>query len=301
MSSVASLASWLKRQPVKLKLPSSLPAQESASRRTGASAVPISASAWGTSHWLGPNSFVNRERATLIGLTGLTTNGRALVAPKLNRRRAVFVLSKIDEILTWEKSTDRERDSKFVELGRYLCVVRAGQYWRVDNVRSFDEFLERKFPESRRKAYYLMAIHEHLTPIRKRDLEQIGWTKARELAKVARRDRQGFESAPWVHKASTMPREEFKREVDRYLTGKDTEPWEILYFKAYKGQLPVIEQALETAALMLGNDKSRGYCLEMICADFLAGANLETPNSTALILSLDRLFGLLPQPKQREF
>jgi hypothetical protein len=32
----------------------------------------------------------------------------------------------------------------------------------------------------------------------------------------------------------------------------------------------VIEQALETAGLMLGSDKSRGYCLEMICADFLA-------------------------------
>jgi hypothetical protein len=26
---------------------------------------------------------------------------------------------------------------------------------------------------------------------------------------------------------------------------------------------------------MLGTDKSQGYCLEMICADFLAGANLE--------------------------
>ena len=25
---------------------------------------------------------------------------------------------------------------------------------------------------------------------------------------------------------------------------------------------------------MLGTDKSRGYCLEMICADFLAGATL---------------------------
>ena len=89
------------------------------------------------------------------------------MAPKLNRRRAVFVLSKIDEILSWEKATDRERDSKFVELGRYLCEVRAGQYWRVDNVRSFDEFLERKFPESRRKAYYLMAIHEQLPRIHK--------------------------------------------------------------------------------------------------------------------------------------
>jgi hypothetical protein len=30
---------------------------------------------------------------------------------------------------------------------------------------------------------------------------------------------------------------------------------------------------LDTAALMLGTDKSRGYCLEMICADFLAVAS----------------------------
>src|ERR1035437_10701729 len=116
MSSAGSLAKWLRRQLVKSKLPSSLPAQESASRRTGASAVPISTYAWGTSHWLGPNSFVNRERATLIGLTCLTTNGRPLVAPQLNRRRAVFVLSKIDEILAWERTTDRDRDSKFVAI-----------------------------------------------------------------------------------------------------------------------------------------------------------------------------------------
>jgi hypothetical protein len=47
------------------------------------------------------------------------------MAPKLNRRRAAFVLSKIEEILCWEKATDHERDSKFVELGRYLCEVRA--------------------------------------------------------------------------------------------------------------------------------------------------------------------------------
>ena len=35
------------------------------------------------------------------------------------------VLSKIDEILDWEKSSDCDRDTKFVELGRYLCEVRA--------------------------------------------------------------------------------------------------------------------------------------------------------------------------------
>jgi hypothetical protein len=224
-----------------------------------------------------------------------------MVPPKLNRRRALFVLAKIDEILAWEQRMERERDTRFVELGRYLCEVRAGQYWRLENLGSFDEFLERRFPESRRKAYYLMAIHEHLPRQMRRDLELMGWTKARELVKVARRDGQRFESAPWVHKASAMPREEFKREVDRYLTGKETEPWEILYFKVYKSQLPVIEQALETAALMLGSDKSRGYCLEMICADFLAGANLQNGNPKALLLSLSRLYELLPQDQQQSF
>ena len=204
----------------------------------------------------------------MIGLTSLRTNGQPIVAPKLNYRRALFVLGRIDEILSWEQVTEQERDTRFVELGRYLCEVRAGQYWRVDRLKSFDEFLEKKFPESRRKAYYLMAIHERLPRQIHKGLKQLGWTKAKELARVARAEGQRFDCAPWMHKASTMPKEEFKREVDRYVTGKDTEPWELLYLKVYKSQSPVIEQALETAGLMVGTNKSRGYCLEMICADF---------------------------------
>src|SRR5262245_49727256 len=144
-----------------------------------------------------------------LGLTSLTTNGRPLVALKLNRRRALFVLSKIDEILAWERSSNQERDVRFVELGRYLCEVRAGQFWRLDNLRSFDEFLETKFPESRRKAYYLMTIHEHLPRIPKPELRQVGWTKAVELVKVARRDGRQFDCATWLHKAREMPKEEF--------------------------------------------------------------------------------------------
>jgi hypothetical protein len=44
--------------------------------------------------------------------------------PKLNRKRALFVLTKIDEILAWERQKETERDIRFVELGRYLCEVR---------------------------------------------------------------------------------------------------------------------------------------------------------------------------------
>ena len=161
--------------------------------------------------------------ADLIGLTNFRSIGNGFVEPKLNRRRAVFVLAKIDEILAWEQRSERERDTHFVELGRYLCEVQAGQYWRIDNLKSFGEFLERKFPESRRKAYYLMAIHEQLPRQMHRSLERMGWTKARELVKVVRREGQGFDCAPWVHKAHTMPREEFKRAVEQHLTGKETE------------------------------------------------------------------------------
>jgi hypothetical protein len=121
-----------------------------------------------------------------------------------------------------------------------------------------------------------MAIHENLTRVPKPRLRAMGWSKAAELVKVARREGEDFDCATWLHKADEMPKEQFKREVEKHLTGKESEPWELIYFKVYKSQLVVIEQALETAALMLGSDKSRGYTLEMICADFLAGANLET-------------------------
>jgi hypothetical protein len=129
----------------------------------------------------------------------------------------------------------------------------------------------------------------------------VGWTKAAELAKVARSDGKDFDCAAWMHKARSLPRDQFKREVDQHLTGKDTEPTEIVYFKFYKSQIPVIEQAIETAALMLGTDKSRGYCLEMICADFLAGAHLDNVNPEILLNSISRYYRFLPGEQQQAF
>jgi len=236
----------------------------------------------------------------LVGLTSLLTKNPPM-PPKFNRRRALLVLAKIDEILAWEQRRETERDTKFVELGRYLCEVRAGQYWRLENVKSFDEFLLRRFPESRRKAYYLMSIHEHLPLQARKDLEKVGWAKGIELAKLARRDRQHFDCATWLHKARQLSKEEFQQTVERELTGKITEPWEIVYFKLYQSQIPVIERAIETAALMLGSDRSRGYCLEMICADFLAGANLDNGDPETLLFSATRFFRFLPEAQKQVF
>jgi hypothetical protein len=98
-----------------------------------------------------------------------------------------------------------------------------------------------------------------------------------------------------------MPKEDFKKAVEKELTGKETEPWEIVYFKLYQSQMPVIEKAIETAALMLGSDRSRGYCLEMICADFLAGANLDNGDPETMLFSMTRFFKFLSGAQQQEF
>jgi len=37
--------------------------------------------------------------------------------PKLNDKRALFVLTKIDEMLAWERRSEAERDTRIVELG----------------------------------------------------------------------------------------------------------------------------------------------------------------------------------------
>src|ERR1039457_5367240 len=264
---------WSTTRSVGLSRDCSCPTAASASPRTRVLPVLFSGSVSTSAIWWRLALSANRE-SILVCLTNLVTKYPPM-PPKLNRRRAQEVLSRIDAILAWEARHENERDTRFVELGKYLCEVRAGQYWRLEKLKSFDEFLARRFSESRRKAYYLMSIHEHLPPQARKELKEVGWTKGLELAKVAGRDGQEFDCATWLHKARSLPKDQFKREVEKELTGRETEPWEIIYFKLYKTQIPVVEQAIETAALMLGTDKSRGYCLEMICADFLAGASLD--------------------------
>jgi hypothetical protein len=86
---------------------------------------------------------------------------------------ALFVLAKIDEIPAWEQSVEHERETKSVELGRYLyghsrTLAEAGQ----------------------------------------KGTKAGGWTKALEFVKGARREGQRLDSATWLHNAQALPKEE---------------------------------------------------------------------------------------------
>ena len=52
---------------------------------------------------------------------------------------------------------------------------------------------------------------------------------------------------------------------------------------------------------MLGSDRSRVYCLEMICADFLAGANLDNGGPETLQFSMTRFLRFLPENQRQIF
>ena len=211
----------------------------------------------------------------------------------MDKGRAQQVLARIDEILRWEQRTDQQKDRKFAELGKHLCEVRKQGYWRL-GYQSFEAYLEEKFPDSRRKAYYLMSIHDQLGQIPAPEIEALGWSKALELAKVARSEGRHFDCATWLHKAQESTKQELKEEVYKYFTGEDYEPYEMVYFKLFESQLPVVERALYVASRMVGTERSRGYCLEMICADFLAGRTEEsTPEE--ILMVIHRLVHLLPR------
>ena len=130
----------------------------------------------------------------------------------------------------------------------------------------------------------------------------VGWSKAIELAKVARKGRQSFDCATWLHKARALPKEEFKREVDRHLTGKETEPWEILYFKAL--QEPVAGDRAGTRNSR--PDARDGQIPRLLPGDDLCGFSGRgelggrRPQSAAS-LPLNRLFKLLPAPQKQQF
>jgi hypothetical protein len=73
-----------------------------------------------------------------------------------------------------------------------------------------------------------------------------------------RRDSQKFDCATWAQSALTA-KGSVQTEESEGINRAGKGPWEIIYFKLYKTQIAVVEQAIQTAALMLGTDKSRGW------------------------------------------
>src|SRR2546425_8497965 len=173
MNSGRSSANWSRTPSAGSSPLSSCPIAGSVSPRTLAAAAPISGCVWDGRIWSRPLWCAGQEQKTLVGLTSLRAENPPM-PPKLNPKRARFVLTKIDEILAWEQRKEAERDTRFVELGRYLCEVRAGQYWRLGDMKNLHELLVKTVLGSRKKADYRKSIHPHFAPPARKEINEVG-------------------------------------------------------------------------------------------------------------------------------
>jgi hypothetical protein len=105
-------------------------------------------------------------------------------------------------------------------------------------LKSFDEFLEKRFADSRRKAYYLMTTHEHLTRVPKPQYER--WVGQRRESSSSLRERT--EPGSLVHPECTRQRNCRGKNSGGRRAAPDRErnrAWEILYFLFQGLQEPV--------------------------------------------------------------
>ena len=136
----------------------------------------------------------------------------------------------------------------------------------------------------------------------------------RAMARTGLRMMPTFPSLPLKFRKSSFPRYGFKAGISgrafpaerrlrlgRFASALRAHRLPRLCPALCRGTQRVCALPCETAALMLGSDKSRGYCLEMICADFLVGANLTDGDSDVLLRALSRSFHFLPANQQQAF
>jgi hypothetical protein len=125
------------------------------------------------------------------------------VASFLNCRLTRQVWGKRSRLAT---TSPPSADPTVRHIGRSWRESRTTEHWRVDNLASFDEFLEMKLPEFRRKAYELMATHEQVPRRVHLESSDMGWTKVGVLVKATCGEGRNFTCATWVHKARRCDR-----------------------------------------------------------------------------------------------
>jgi hypothetical protein len=156
-------------------------------------------------------------------------------------------------------------DTCYYELGGLLREVFHQQYYLELGFDHFEDYLREILEFSIRKAFYLMSIWDKVNElsIPPEKLRQIGWTKMKEVVRVATPE----DLTVWLARAEQLTTQELQALIGQNETDNETPKPFVIHF--YQAQRDVFVRALELAHLMTGSE-SRGYQAEMIAAEFLA-------------------------------
>jgi hypothetical protein len=214
-----------------------------------------------------------------------------------DRDRPLSVLADIDAFLAWERGAVAKLEEGKMRLAALLVEAKQGEYWKARGILSEEDYIATTFPQSRSNYYALVAIGENLLPFYPRKLlEELGRSKCEDLCRVQREC--GVIPENWFLHAKAEDKDVFRRRVRSYIAERHppkqaegsapgeparqprTHPAEarpeiedeFFTFRIFGEGIGIVRRALEMARLMLGTDKSYGYCLEMICGDFCASS-----------------------------
>lgn len=194
------------------------------------------------------------------------------------RDEAVAVLDDIDRLVQWVKDTTDKAECAGIRLGRLLAQLHAHKYWREKGCFSEEEYIEKYFPQSRAQYFRLRQIGSELMMLPLPELEKLGSSKCQDLCRIKRHS-GGVIPESWMLHAGHDDKETFRRRVRSYISGRSlpdpTVEDTFMTFRFFGDDITIINKALHIAALEAGSDKSTGYLMKLICADYLSGHNEE--------------------------
>lgn len=193
---------------------------------------------------------------------------------KVNQDVAKQVLEKIDQILEESVGAVTRAERGFMSLAFLLTEAKRGAYWTTRGYKSEHEYIEKIFPQSRAQYYRLVKIGTNLQSYDRKLIEGIGSSKAEDLTRLHIHF-DGKIPEEWIEHARVDDKNAFRRRIRSYLNKKDevqnpAQEDSFITFRIFGDGIHVVNMALETMARSSGSEKGLGYCLELICANYLS-------------------------------
>lgn len=181
-----------------------------------------------------------------------------------------------NDIVGLAKKLHVEREDLYYRLGGIIVDIKEKslhvEAGYEKNSEGFAAFIDNSIGISQRTAYYMVSTYKRLRKagLTSKDLEGIGWTKARLLAQV--KDDEELEE--WISKAKTLTRKELEEQVTEGQKVVNTEKIQkVTYnFTLYGDQNMLVEQALDHAKQQVDgkNEKEAlNKAFEHICTQYV--------------------------------
>ncbi|HOA84170.1 MAG TPA: hypothetical protein PKN66_09475 [Thermodesulfovibrio thiophilus] len=166
------------------------------------------------------------------------------------------------------KKLAKTLSNTYYELSTVLYEIYTGNEWQKWGYENINDYLEQELNISYRTGMYYINIGEWITKnnISKEQVEDIGWTKLKEIIKAPNPDTL-IETAKEVStkELENIVRAEKGNKSDRVS----------MHFVFLEEQAEVVNKAIEIAGNLLNIDpeKNKSRCIEYVCLDFQTNYN----------------------------